>query len=76
MKIINKILGIESPSKRCIESLINTYSCDTNKNDACNKRNCSKKYCNRTTQYKYAKKTIINYIKKIINKMRNRYKYE
>lgn len=52
------------------------YSCDTRKNIRCNKRNCRKEFCTKTTQYKYAKRTLLNYIKKIINKIRGKYKYE
>lgn len=57
------------------------YSCDVDKNIECNKKNCAICYedgygCTNTTQYKYAKKTPLNFIKKIINKMRGVYKYE
>lgn len=81
------IIGIASPSlcflysdeiinKKNENKRILTYSCNIKKNINCKKRNCSKEYCNKTTQYKYAKKTPINYIKKTINKIRGIYKYE
>lgn len=76
MKIINRILGIESLSREYIEKMTEVYSCNTRKHINCRKINCNKEHCNKTTQYKYAKKTPINYIKKIINKIRGRYKYE
>ena len=64
-----------------IEVWLRIYSCDVNKNKECNKKNCAiyheDRYgCMHTTQYKYAKKTLLNFIKKIINKMRGVYKYE
>ncbi len=52
------------------------YTCNARKNIKCNKRHCRKDCCYKTTQYKYAKKTPINYIKKIINKMKGKYIYE
>lgn len=69
-------LYIQSNSKEHIEKIAEVYSCNIKKNIKCKKRNCSKECCNKTTQYKYAKKTPINYIKKIINKIRGKYKYE
>ena len=64
-----------------INSLLRLYSCDVNKNANCNKKNCAlydeNRYgCKHTTQYKYAKRTPLNYIRKIINKIRGEYKYE
>lgn len=57
------------------------YSCDVDKNIECNKKNCAicheDRYgCKHTVEYKYAKKTPLNFIKKIINKIRGVYKYE
>ncbi len=52
------------------------YSCDCNKNIKCKKNHCTKEECTHTSQYKYAKKTLLNYIKKIINKIRGVYRYE
>lgn len=68
-------------SRKSIEVWLKTYSCDVNKNTECNKKNCAiyhkDRYgCTNTLQYKYAKKTQLNFIKKIINKMRGAYKYE
>ena len=62
-------------SKKYIDTWLRVYSCDVDKNIKCNKRNCAICYedgygCTNTTQYKYAKKTLLNFIKKIINKMR------
>ena len=68
-------------SKKYIDTWLRVYSCDVDKNIKCNKKNCAI-YCKdgygcaNTTQYKYAKKTLLNFIKKIINKMRGAYKYE
>ena len=60
-------------SKRYIKTLLNTYSCDIKRNDKCNKKYCicNGKDCKRTTEYKYAKKTLINKIKRIINKLKD-----
>lgn len=51
---------------------IKSYSCNYKKNTECNKRNCAynsylKYGCNRTMNFKYAKKNPINVIKKLIN---------
>lgn len=67
-------------SKKYIDTWLRVYSCDVDKNIKCNKRNCAICYedgygCTNTTQYKYAKKTLLNFIKRIINKMRGVYKY-
>lgn len=85
--ITDYIIGIASPSLCYLysEEIIKNkneskkmllYSCNIKKNINCNKRNCSKEHCNKTTKYKYARKTLINYIKKTINKIRGIYKYE
>lgn len=68
-------------NKKYIGIWLRAYSCDVDKNIECNKRNCAicheDRYgCTNTTQYKYAKKTVLNFIKKIINKIRGVYKYE
>ena len=68
-------------SKIYIDKWLRIYTCDVNKNKKCNKKNCAVCYedgygCTNTTQYKYARKTPLNLIKKIINKMRGVYKYE
>ncbi len=51
------------------ELLLRTYTCDYKNNTGCNKKYCicNNGKCSRTTEYKYAKKNFINYIKKIIN---------
>lgn len=63
-------------SRKKINVLLDLYSCDINKNIECKKNNCDKVFCSKTTKYKYAKKTALNFIKKIINQMRGVYKYE
>lgn len=68
-------------SKKYIDIWLRAYSCNVAKNKECNKKNCAIYQedgygCTKTTQYKYAKKTLLNFIKKIINKMRGVYKYE
>ena len=68
-------------SKEYIKAWLKIYGCDVNKNIECNKKNCAICHedgygCTNTTQYKYAKKILLNFIKKIINKIRGVYKYE
>ena len=68
-------------NRRYIEAWLRAYSCDVEKNRECNKKNCTicceDRYgCTNTTKYKYAKKTPLNFLKKIINKIRGVYKYE
>ncbi len=68
-------------NKKYIDTYLRLYSCNVKKNKKCNKRNCAKYHtdgygCNNTSQYKYANKTLLNFIKKIINKIRGVYKYE
>ncbi len=67
-------------SKSNIDVWLKVYSCNVGKNKECNKKNCAichkDKYgCTNTTQYKYAKKTLLNFFKMIINKIRGVYKY-
>lgn len=67
-------------SKKYIDVWLRAYSCDVAKNIECNKKSCAICHedgygCTNTTKYKYAKKTPLNFIKKIINKMRGVYKY-
>lgn len=67
--------------RKYIDVWLRVYSCDVDKNIECNKKNCAichfDKYgCTNTTQYRYAKKTPLNFVKKIINKTRGVYKYE
>lgn len=52
-----------------------TYDCDIYKNTKCNKRYCNKKFCTKTTKYRYAKRSLKNYIRKILNKIRGCYVY-
>ena len=68
-------------NKEYIDVCLRLYSCDVYKNKECLKTNCAickkDRYgCTNTTQYKYAKKTPLNFIKKIINKIRGVYKYD
>lgn len=58
-----------------IDNKLSLYKCNKEKNKYCKKTLCNL-YCNCTSQYKYAKKTLLNYIKKTINKIRGKYKYE
>lgn len=73
--MINKKV-LEKINFDLFNSYLETYSCNIKKNIKCRKKNCSKNCCTRTTKYKYAKKTFWNYIKKIVNKLRGKYKYE
>lgn len=84
---LHYILGIASPALCSLYSdkvneLQETkrktipYSCNIKKNIKYKKIYCSEECCNKTIEYKYAKKTIINYIKKIINKIKGNYIYE
>lgn len=65
-------------SKDYIKAVMETYSCNIKKNNKCNKRYCicNNGPCERTTEFKYAKKTLENYLKRlcnlIINKKRNK----
>ena len=61
-------------SKTEIKVRLETYSCNINKNTECNKRYCicNNAECKRTTNFKYAKRTPVNYIKRIINILRGR----
>lgn len=57
------------------------YTCNPRKNKGCTKWGCAHYYegrniCSHTSKYKYAKKTPLNFIKKIINKIRGTYKYD
>lgn len=64
--------------KRKIELWLEVYKCNYKKNINCRKTSCKYKgrgECCCTSQYKYAKKTLINYIKKTINELKNKYKY-
>ena len=68
-------------NKEEIDALLKIYSCNVEKNKKCNKKHCAiyqtDRYgCRHTTQYKYAERTLLNFIKKIINKIRGVYKYE
>ena len=61
-------------NKEHISKTIKIYSCNHKKNKECNKKNC--KYrdgiegCTNTTNFKFAKRTPLNYIKYFINKIR------
>lgn len=66
--------------KDYIDKWLRIYSCDVYRNKECSKTNCAichgDRYgCTNTTQYKYAKKTLLNFIKKTMNRMRGVYKY-
>ena len=59
-------------NRKYIKTMLGVYSCNYKKNDTCNKSYCicNGGECKMTTQYKYAKKTLLNYIKKIINNIK------
>ena len=59
-------------NKTEVKIKLETYSCNINKNTECNKRYCiyNSAECKRTTNFKYAKRTPLNYIKRIINIIR------
>lgn len=61
-------------SRTEMKARMETYSCNINKNCKCRKRYCMlyNGPCNRTTDFKYARRTPINYIKRIINIIRGR----
>lgn len=63
-------------SREHIKTLLETYSCNIDKNKKCKKTYCicNGGECQRTLEYKYAKRNIINFTKKIINKLRGVYK--
>ncbi len=52
-----------------IKYTIKMYSCNYKKNTKCKKINCCNCNgpCSHTTEWKFAKKTPLNYIKRIIN---------
>lgn len=67
-------------NRKYIDTCLRVYSCDVAKNIKCNQKNCAICHedgygCKHTVEYKYAKKTPLNFIKKIINKMRGAYKH-
>lgn len=51
-----------------IIKLSKIYSCNCKKNTQCKARNC----CTNTTEWRYAKRTPLNYIKRIINIVKNK----
>lgn len=59
-------------SKAEIKARLETYSCNIYKNIECKKRNCicNNGPCKRVVDFKYAKRTPLNYIKRIINIIR------
>lgn len=50
------------------------YSCNRKKNTRCKANNCcvNDGFCSHTTEWKYAKRTPLNYIKRIINIIRGK----
>ena len=60
--------------------MIEIYSCNYKKNNECKKTCCQ--YidgiygCTNTTEWKYAKRTPLNYIKKIINIVRGKRRFD
>lgn len=73
-------LNIKGKTKH-LNVWLRSYSCNINKNKECSRKNCAVCHknnygCTKTLEYKYAKKTILNFIKMIINKIRGVYIYE
>ena len=56
-------------NKAILNYRLKTYSCNIKRNKECNKRNCicNNGLCGRVDNFKYAKRTPLNYIKGIIN---------
>lgn len=50
------------------------YSCNRKKNTRCKANNCcvNDGLCSHTTEWQYAKRTLLNYIKRIINIIRGK----
>lgn len=80
-KILFKILNSNFFCKRFAGlrwygRLLELYSCNYKKNDCCKKTHCkyvnSSEECTNTTKWKYAKRTPLNYIKRIINIIRGK----
>lgn len=61
-------------SKRYIIKPCEIYSCNCKKNTQCkaNNRCVNDGFCTHTTEWKYAKRTPLNYIKRIINIIRGK----
>ena len=61
-------------NKEYISKTIKIYSCNYKKNKECSKSHCQYRDgiegCTNTTNFKYAKRTPLNYIKYFINKIR------
>ena len=57
-----------------IIKLSEIYSCNCKKNTQCKARNCCTNNgpCSHTTEWRYAKRTPLNYIKRIINIVRGK----
>ena len=61
-------------SKTYVKAWLNTYNCDIKKNKECNKKYCvwNNGPCKRVVDFKYAKRTPLNYIKRLINIVRGK----
>ena len=61
-------------SKTYINALMKTYTCDIKKNKVCNKKYCvcNNGPCKRVVDFKYAKRTPSNNIKRLINIIRGK----
>lgn len=61
-------------SKEYIIKLSEIYSCNRKKNTQCKANNCcaNNGFCSHTTEWEYAKRTPLNYIKRIINIIRGK----
>lgn len=59
---------------KSIELSTELYSCNRKKNTLCKANNCCDKGgpCSHTSDWKYAKRTPLNYIKRVINKIRGK----
>lgn len=62
-------------SKEEFKVRLETYSCNIKKNKECKKRYCicNNGPCKRVATFKYAKRTPLNYIKRIINILKGRF---
>ena len=57
-----------------IIKLSEVYSCNRKKNTLCKANNCCANdgFCSHTTEWKYAKRTPLNYMKRLINVIRGK----
>lgn len=73
---MSKIKEYYFKNKNTLDIKLSLYKCDIKKNCKCSKRNCMNGFCYHTTEYKFAKRNIINVFKKVLNILRKKYIYE